>query len=866
MIRFLISFLLCSICCFTFGKEKFPYSFKLNKSWFLQSSEKVPAPGDLISCPEFKTNGWYETAVPATVLGALVKNNVYKDIFSGNNLNQIPKDQFKKSWWYRKEFIIPKLKGLNNAKLCFDGINYSADIWFNGKKIAGHDSIEGVFRQFEIDISQYADFGKPNVLAVEIFPPVPGDLTIGFVDWNPVPPDKNMGIWREVYVKLTGEVSINHPYVVSKLDLKDFKKAALTISAEIENNSSREISGILEGEIESIKFSQQVKLDPRQTRLISFNSKDHNRLNIINPRVWWTHDLGSQETYKLNLSFHVNNEVSDESESIFGIREVSDYFNEQGHRGYKLNGKKILIRGGGWVDDLLLNNTYENIETQIKYAVQSNLNTIRLEGFWGSSHDLYNLCDKYGILIMAGWSCQWEWEEYVGKKVDDYGAVNSAEDFKLITQSWKDQIKWLRRHPSIFLWLYGSDKHPKPDLEAEYLKILSECDSTRPCLSSATGKASTLTGKTGVKMNGPYDYVPPVYWYLDTLQGGAFGFNTETGPGVQIPVLEDIKKFIPANHLWPIDSIWNYHCGGGEFSNLNRYTEVMNNRLGAAESLEDFSAKSQFLNYEGMRAMFEAFQLRKFNTTGIIQWMFNAAWPKLWWQLFDYYLVPTAAMYGARKANEPMHILYNYGNHSVYAVNNSRHKEEFKSEVRVLNFDLSEKYSRKEIFELEPDGVYKAADLGNIAGLSAAYYVDLKLYDKKNNLVSNNFYCLSSKEDVPDFSKSLWFVTPESQYADMKLLNKLPVVNLDVTKKFNKSGDRQLITVELKNPSKELALQVELILKNAEDGSLIVPVYWDDNYFSLLPGEKRIVRGYFTGNEKNIEKPVLKARGWNIKS
>jgi exo-1,4-beta-D-glucosaminidase len=610
---------------------------------------------------------------------------------------------------------------------------------------------------------------------------------------------------------------------------------------------------------------QEVELNPYQTKVITFRPEDFSKLKINNPRIWWTHDLGKPELYKLELSYHSKNEISDEIETRFGIREVADYLNEEGHRGYKLNGKKILIKGGGWVDDLLLNNPTENIEAQIKYAVHSNLNTIRLEGFWGSNEDIYDLCDRYGILVMVGWSCQWEWEEYAGKKSDDFGAVTTPEEIKLIAQSWKDQIKWLRGHPSIFLWLYGSDKLPRPELEGEYQKILAECDSSRPSLASAKGLNSSLTGKTAVKMNGPYDYVPPVYWYIDTVYGGAFGFNTETGPGPQIPVIESIKKFIPEEHLWPTDSVWNYHCGGGEFSNLNRYSEVMNNRLGAPTGLDEFCNKSQFLNYEGMRAMFEAFQAGKFKTTGIIQWMFNAAWPKLWWQLFDYYLMPTGALYGSRKANEPVHILYNYGDHFVYAVNNTLKREEgLKTEVRVLNFDMTEKYSEKEVIDLKPDEVRRVATLNKIEGLSSVYFIDLKLYDKKRNLISTNFYCLSTKEDSLDFKNSKWFVTPQSEYADMTMLNKLPEVKLNIGRKFGKEGGRELVTVEVDNPTKDLAFQVELILNNGATGSAIVPVFWDDNYFSLLPGERRIIKGYF--NESKGIKPIVKVRGWNIKS
>jgi len=194
-----------------------------------------------------------------------------------------------------------------------------------------------------------------------------------------------------------------------------------------------------------------------------------------------------------------------------------------------------------------------------------------------------------------------------------------------------------------------------------------------------------------------------------------------------------------------------------------------------------------------------------------------------------------------------------------------KREEGLRSEVRVLNFQLNLINSSRNKFNLEPDGVYKLADLKNTNGLSTAYFVDLRLYDKKNNLISSNFYCLSAKEDVPDFSKSTWYMTPESDYADMTMLNKLPAVKLNITKKFGKANGMESVTVELGNPSGVLALQVELILENGYGGSAIVPVFWDDNYFSLLPGEKRIIKGYYSEDENIKGKPEIKVRGWNIK-
>ncbi|RJP67207.1 MAG: glycoside hydrolase family 2 [Ignavibacteriales bacterium] len=850
------------------------YSFWLKDNWFIQSSEVVKVNGEKISLPDFKfekasdTNkadgNWYPVNLPSTVLAGLVNNKVYENIYYSDNLKMISDEKLKKSWWYRTEFEIPNQQQKKTVKLEFDGINYKANIWLNGKLIADTSIVFGAYRQFEFNISAFVKTDNMNVLAVEVFPPVAGDYTIGFVDWNPTPPDKNMGLFRGVKIKQCGDVSINCPFVESSLQIPGFKTAALKISAEIQNNNSRKISGILEGRIESILFAKNVVLEPNETKTIVFNANEFVQLNIYNPRVWWTHDLGKQELYDLVLTFKTDNYISDSQSVRFGIREVTDYFNEYGYRGYKLNGKKIVVCGGGWVDNMMLDNSYENLQTQVAYARHMNLNALRLEGFWGNSEDLYNLCDERGILLMVGWSCQWEWEAFIGKKHDDYGAVTTGKDFNLLSQSWRDQIKWLRNHPSIFVWLYGSDKFPNPTLEKDYLKTLSLFDSTRCSLASAGNKTS-LAGKTGVKMTGPYDYIPPAYWYIDSLNGGAFGFNSETGPGVQLPVLESIKKFIRAEHLWPVDSVWNFHCGGLEFKNLNCFTEALNNRLGSAKGFHEYNTKAQFLNYENSRAMFEAFIVNKYKSTGVIQWMYNAAWPKIWWQLYDYYLIPNAAFYGVRKACEPVHLIYNYGNKYVSVVNNTLNQfSKLNAEIKVFNFNLAEKYSVNKTFDLWQDEVKSLLSLSEIEGLTNTYFLSLELFNEKDELISSNFYTLSASVDTPDFEKTEWFVTPTKEYADLTDLNKLTRVSINKKYSLDKTKQGTTITALIENPAPNLAFQIELKIAKKDAIDNILPVMWNDNYFSLLPGQKKTVIGLIpeiAGDVNNID---LIVSGWNI--
>ena len=880
----------------------FERSVSLGDLWTIQSSEKAKGTGEQISVAGFKVDGWYPAIVPSTVLGTLVENNVYRDIFFGKNLEKVPTAPFDASWWYRREFIVPMGPGLTRARLEFDGINYRANIWLNGKKIGDASSIYGAYRRFAIDVTADVKMAEKNVLAVEVFPPKPGEPTIGWVDWNPAPPDKAMGLFREVRIRATGDVSIENPFVITKLDLAAFKEARLTVTAELVNHADVDVSGTLEGRIEGARFSRELTLRPHETKPIELTPETTPELVIKDPRVWWTHDLGKPELYLLSLSFTqkkekgaapeaaepppAKNEVrekakdkelrrmpgvprvlpSDARTVRFGIREVADYRTPEGYRGFTLNGRKILIRGGGWADDLLLDVKPKKLQAEVRYARHMNLNTLRLEGFWGTSQALYNLCDENGILMMVGWSCQWEWTDYLGRPADEpYGGIVTPALMDLVAASWKDQILWLRNHPSIFVWAEGSDMIPNPDLERRYIAILKEIDPTRPTLVSTKGKTSEITGPSGVKMLGPYDYVPPVYWYVDTQNGGAYGFNTETGPGPQVPPLESLRKMIPEDKLWPINDFWNFHCSRGMFKDLSRYNEAMDRRLGPAKDLEDYLRKAQFLNYEAMRAMFEAFVANKYKSTGVIQWMYNSAWPKLWWNLYDYSLQPNGAFYGARKAGGPVHILYNYGNQEIAAVNSSgTPSPKLKATIRVLDFDLKEIVAKTVDFGLLADEVKTIDVLRLPSGLTPTYFIDLRVFKDKGQLVDANFYCLSAKPETLDEANSTWYVTPIKDFADLTALNGLKPVTLKVRDKTTKEGPMTRVTVELENPSADLALMIEIRVVRDTSGETVLPIYLDDNYITLLPNETRKISGTFTTEDLGGELPVVKIRGWNV--
>src|SRR5262249_40381645 len=272
----------------------------LHERWKIQSSAKVAEKGDVLSQLSFAPQNWYPASVPSTVAGTLVDNQVYPDPFVGMNLRLMPgcnypiganfsnrpmpeDSPFRVSWWYRTEFQIPAAYRDQKIWLHFDGINFRANIWLNGKQIGTSDRIAGTFRLHELDISSAAHAGATNALAVEIFPALPDDLGWTWVDWSPMPPDKNMRIFRDVYLTSRGPLTLRHPQVVTHFDLPSLEAAHLTVNAEVHNVTDREIEGVLSGRIEAIRFSQKIKLGPQETRSVSFIPEQFPQLHVSRP-------------------------------------------------------------------------------------------------------------------------------------------------------------------------------------------------------------------------------------------------------------------------------------------------------------------------------------------------------------------------------------------------------------------------------------------------------------------------------------------------------------------------------------------------------------------------------------------------------
>ena len=857
----------------------------LSDNWKMQPIENLKGVNDSeISQNNFDSKDWYDAIVPGTVLGSLASTGIIEDPYFGINMQKVGYDQFKQPWWYRTNFNLDKINLNKNVSLRFNGINYRADLWVNGKKVIGKEEFAGAFKMFTYNINDYIVEGE-NTVALKMLQHADGEYSIGFVDWNPLPRDRNMGVFREVFLEINEGIKIRSPFVYSKVNKETLSEADLFIQTDLVNSTNNPIEGIVQMDFEVGTVEKKVIVNANETLSVKFSPNDYKQLSVKDVKLWWPNGMGEANLYNLKTKFIANNKTIDLVDKKYGIREIGSYLDKDENRVFTVNGKFVLIKGGGWVDDLLLQDTKETVEAQLKYVRQMNLNTIRLEGFWGKDEDLYNLCDEYGIMIMIGWSCHWEWDEYLLKETHEkYGGAVNEEDINLLADSWKDQMLWLRNHPSIFVWMLGSDKLPAPKLEQKYIDLFNKYDPSRPYVTSAGGAGteennvvaevplfSEISGATGMKMLGPYAYTPPVYWFKDVEFGGAYGFNTETCPGPNIPPLASLKRMLPENSLWPIDKeYWEYHTGRNNFKTLDRYRIALDSRYGKSSSVDEFAYKSQVINYELMRPMFEAFIAHKPKSTGLIQWMLNSAWPEMYWQLYDTYLQPNGAFYGVKKACEPLHAIYRYGFDDIYIANEDLSDAD-NITVKIKVFDINSKI----IFEDNWKGnvktnlsksIYKLPEIKN---LTDVWFLDLRIYNDNDQEIDNNFYWLSKKEDILDYEaakKMPWaFHTPSKEYADFTSLNKLSKVDLTYNYEYQSDNKDGNIKLTVKNPSNSIAFFIFFDVVDDKSKKPILPIFWDDNYISLLPGEERIYKAnYNLENVKGV-RPELIIKGWNVK-
>jgi exo-1,4-beta-D-glucosaminidase len=851
--------------------------------WQIQSSSKAQQSGAEVSSAGYSTRSWFPVSGRATVMAGLLENGKYENVFYSDNLRAVEEPDssgnlFVIPWWYRTEFTLVKGARETRTLLCINGVIASADVWLNGSPVAEQAAVAGAYPVHEIDVTRWVHAGM-NTLALRVHPADPrSSLSIGWVDWNPTPPDNNMGPWRGVDIVRTGPVEIRFPQVTSTLSLPDLSRAALTVKVEARNLDASAHDATITGVVAGVSLRRTIHLAPGQTQTVSFSPKTDPGLDLNHPQVWWPIGMGAHPLYSLQMAAAVDDAISDRASATFGIRSVSSHLTQQGYHQFVINGKPVLVRGAGWAPDMFLRDDPKRMEAEFSYIVNLGLNTIRSEGKLEDAR-FYDLADRDGIMILAGWECCDKWESWAKTGGEPW----DASDEKVAAASMASEARLLRNHPSVIGFLIGSDNAPPAAIAKMYVNTLHAEDWSLPIVAAAVDQATAETGPSGMKMAGPYSWIPPAYWYADKL-GGAFGFDSEVSAGASIPLLDDLTRMLSPQELealWKYPQARQFHASAAwsKFATIEPFDIALAKRYGPPKSLADYVAKSQLENYDNVRAQFEAFNARMDAakpSTGVIYWMLNNAWPSLHWHLYDYFLNPAGAYFGARIANEPVHIQYSYDTRAIMLVNHTLNNEHgLQASIRVRNLDGGVPYERRlQDIDLAGNATRQLAMLPAVAGLSRVYFIELELASANGKPISRNVYWLSTQTDELDWAHSNWYLTPVTRYADMTPLQSLPTVTSEVRATMRHEGAEEIATVTLTVPpsSKSVALFQHVSIKRSAGGELMLPILWSDNDVTLWPGESLTLTAHLATSgaassaraTPGAGTPVVEVSGWNV--
>jgi exo-1,4-beta-D-glucosaminidase len=802
--------------------------------WTVQSSAVATAGGAALSTPGYSTAGWYPTGGTSTAFAAVLGQ--YPGVLTSTRLRSVDAGRFAAPWWYRTELTLTGTAA--HTVLRTNGVLSRADVWLNGRRVADRTVVVGAYAVHEFDVGGLVRDGV-NALAVQVYPnDADRDLTLGWIDWAPPPPDRDMGVWRPVQFVRTGPVTLTDPHVTTALRVPALDHADVAAVVTVTNTAGTPRTATVTGTLAGHAVRQRVALPARQARTVAL------RVGLDHPKVWWPNGWGGQPRYDVTLAAVLGDETSDQVRDRFGVRDVRSDLTPQGYRRFTVNGRLLPLRGAGWGGDLLLRDT--GYARDLGHARDLGLNLVRLEGRLPGAA-FYDLADRDGILVLAGWECCNKWEAgAVPLGSGSHGVAWTDEDYRVAGESMVGAARLLRGHPSVIGFLIGSDWAPPDRTEAVYLEALAAAGWTLPVISSGSDRIRPpRTGPSGLKMLGPYEWVPPVYWYGHQA-GAAFGFGSELSAGRTIPPLEALRTFLsPAElaALWRSPSTPQYHSApSGPFADLAVFDAALSARYGPPRDLADWAGKAQLSNYESARAQFEAYGSRMDAAdpaTGVVYWMLNAAWPSLNWQLYDVAGGdPAGAYYGAKKANEPVHVQYSYDDRSVVVVNHGRSRVSGLTVTARTWTPVGQRVAERHAGGIAVDGgrTARPLTLPAPAGLPASYFLELALRDGDRE-VSRNVYWLSTRPDTLNWAGTTLFVTPTTGYADLAGVTSLPTAAVKATA----SGT----TVTLTNTGTVPAFFLHLTLRDGA-GAPVLPVSWSDNDVTLFAGQSVTLRARAT--------------------
>ncbi len=897
--------------------------------WQVQSSASATQTGQQISTPGFATGSWLhvrpdDAGAVGTEVGALVQTGRCPNVFFSTNMAQCfgtPQGigdaiaPFDKPWWFRTNFVADPGHS-RYADLIINGVVGQADVWVNGQEVATQDTVQGDFTRYTFDITNLLRRGE-NSLALEVYPNDPNSMfTLDNVDWTQIPPDNNTGIQFPIQLHTSGPLALSNAHVVQD-DASNLSTAALTVKADVTNQAGTPQSGLLSATVQSptghaIRVSRSVTIAPGATQTVSFTPSDDPQLLVHHPSVWWPIGMGRHPLYSLHTSLTQAGAAPDTESETFGIRTVTTSLigpapsAPKGSRQFQVNGVPFVFRGGGWSEDLFLRYSSADTANQIEMIRNLGLNGIRTEGKQ-LPDDFYEQMDRAGVLVDGGFQCCDAWQ------LQDSG-LTSPHDFDVLANSALTIGQNLRNHPSVlnFSW---SDNNPTRQQETVSLQAFQQADFQDPLIASAEYKADPLgvLGSSGEK-EGPYDWVPPSYWYdtshfdpgdrSRTNVGGAWAFDSEASAGHTVPTLDSINRFLSPfeqTELWQNPDYNQYHAnyepdlpdpetnGGYSFGTLHDLDAAISARYGPWSGLDQYVEEAQVQNYETQRAEFEAYIDHSTNaqapSTGIVYWQLNKGWPTLLWDLYNHDLDQAGSYFGAKKANEPLHVLYTYDDGTVSVDNlagSPARGLSVEAKVYGVNGTLLDDQTANGI-SVDSQGV--ARNLLDPAVPAAtqppapahAYFVEL-LLTRHGQLVDRNVYWLSTQQDEVNWDATIG--NPQAtmtQYGDLEQLQSLGGATVRVSARSHPTwgtdgGDTETdvtITNTSTKPTVAFFLRAD-VRRGSRSGApasgdnQVLPIMWSDNDVTLWPGESETLHATYQGSALAGASPVVSVSGWNV--
>ena len=830
------------------AQESPVYSLNGN-SWKITSEDsvwdrakRIRIQGETISQADYPATNWLAARVPGTVFGDQVAAGLYPEPSYGLNAYSVKPEKIAGNFWYRTEFTFAPAAPGRRVWLNFDGVNRDARVFLNGKRLG---RILGFYQRGRFEVTDLLRADGRNVLAVLVdWPPVtingrqnfnsPTFICSKGWDWMPPVAGMNMGIHKDVYLTTTGEVSLADPWIQS--DLPKTSQAELSLQVEVVNHAATAVDGELRGEINPghLIFAQPIRLAAKETRTVRLGVRDFPVLRLENPRLWWPNGYGDPNLYSCRLVWQNGPAVSDAKTVSFGIKKYTGE-KKDGVFHLAINGVPLFLKGGSWgMSEFLLRCDAESYDTRVRLHREMNFNVIRNWMGMVADDAFYQACDKYGLMV---------WDEFW---LDSLGG--SVHDTDVFLANAIEKIKRVRNHPSIALWCGMNEGTPDPELNEplrDYVKTYDGND--RQYLPNSCGGTDANSGLSG---SGPwYDLDLKEYFTgVPTGRGDIhpFGMRSELGTPT-FTSFDSFRKFMPKENWWPRNDLWNKHF----FAGADDYIKHMDDRYGPATGIEDFCRKAQLLNLEVMKAMFEGWLDHSGKeASGLIIWMSQSAYPSFVWQTYDYYFDLTGAYFGAKTACEPIHIYWNRADDRIRVVNTTgKTLAGLTATAWIYNPDGMRKTELAAVVDAKPDAVVDCFKLGFPPELSPTHFIKLRLTAKSGQVVSENFY---------------WRGTRDLDYAGF---NRLKPVQLAVATRISPTNDQgmAMMTATITNPADSGTVALAIRPKLVKEGSdqQILPVFMNDGYFSLVPGEGKVITIEYKAANAGTGQPGLQVECWN---